>query len=264
MRWVDRRRKVRCNEQRPRCSHCERLNLDCTWNRTTNQRPSSALRHEPDIIQTQSTPFVEFSPGPFHGFFDSSSGSTWDEAMLMTPNSWTDYAPLPNELLPQSMGGSWHPPTLVTSQRPGSTPSTNQIAGGDQSAVADASPLSTDSEHDYLMTAFLQMLMPPILAPVEIGPKWESTRSFFASMSAESSIVRLAIMAFSAFQMQRYNADKQFDYRSLYINAATELHTVLSSSTPAGTAQKGLKHVLAALFLLTYTDVSTPRSHRTC
>ncbi|KAH8646850.1 fungal-specific transcription factor domain-containing protein [Xylariales sp. PMI_506] len=26
-----RRRKVRCNEQRPRCSHCERLNLECRW-----------------------------------------------------------------------------------------------------------------------------------------------------------------------------------------------------------------------------------------
>ncbi|THZ10837.1 hypothetical protein D6C95_00266 [Aureobasidium pullulans] len=24
-------RKVRCNEQRPRCSHCERLNLQCAW-----------------------------------------------------------------------------------------------------------------------------------------------------------------------------------------------------------------------------------------
>lgn len=26
-----RRRKVRCDEQRPRCSHCERLNLQCKW-----------------------------------------------------------------------------------------------------------------------------------------------------------------------------------------------------------------------------------------
>lgn len=26
-----RRRKVRCDEQRPRCSHCERLNLQCRW-----------------------------------------------------------------------------------------------------------------------------------------------------------------------------------------------------------------------------------------
>ncbi|KAL8402685.1 hypothetical protein RB596_009163 [Gaeumannomyces avenae] len=26
-----RRRKVRCDEQRPRCSHCERLNLHCQW-----------------------------------------------------------------------------------------------------------------------------------------------------------------------------------------------------------------------------------------
>lgn len=28
---LHRRRKVKCDEQRPRCSHCERLNLECKW-----------------------------------------------------------------------------------------------------------------------------------------------------------------------------------------------------------------------------------------
>jgi hypothetical protein len=37
-----RRRKVKCNEQKPRCSHCERLNLDCTWNRVLNRRSTSS------------------------------------------------------------------------------------------------------------------------------------------------------------------------------------------------------------------------------
>lgn len=35
-----RRRKVRCDEQRPRCSHCERLNLQCKW------RPAYAAASE--------------------------------------------------------------------------------------------------------------------------------------------------------------------------------------------------------------------------
>ncbi|KAI4691396.1 uncharacterized protein J4E84_003689 [Alternaria hordeiaustralica] len=47
------------------------------------------------------------------------------------------------------------------------------------------------------------MLMPPILTPVEIGPKWASTRAFFATLAAESPIVKSAIMAFAAMQMQR-------------------------------------------------------------
>jgi hypothetical protein len=34
--FVARRRKVRCNEQRPRCSNCERLNFECKWRQPHN------------------------------------------------------------------------------------------------------------------------------------------------------------------------------------------------------------------------------------
>lgn len=36
----NRRRKVRCNEASPRCSHCQRLNLECKW-RTAERGPST-------------------------------------------------------------------------------------------------------------------------------------------------------------------------------------------------------------------------------
>lgn len=35
-----RNRKVKCDEQRPRCSHCERLNLECKWRPISSRRPS--------------------------------------------------------------------------------------------------------------------------------------------------------------------------------------------------------------------------------
>lgn len=40
------RRKVRCNEHKPRCSHCERLNLECLWRPTqqSSRQASSSLR----------------------------------------------------------------------------------------------------------------------------------------------------------------------------------------------------------------------------
>jgi hypothetical protein len=36
------RRKVKCDEQRPRCSHCERLNLECKWQGLHARRQSTA------------------------------------------------------------------------------------------------------------------------------------------------------------------------------------------------------------------------------
>lgn len=41
-----RRRKVKCNEQHPRCSHCERLNMECVWNtprRIANMQSAAPL-----------------------------------------------------------------------------------------------------------------------------------------------------------------------------------------------------------------------------
>jgi hypothetical protein len=50
------RRKVRCNEQKPRCSHCERLNLQCNWKTpaTASEQPrksseSTISQHEADF-----------------------------------------------------------------------------------------------------------------------------------------------------------------------------------------------------------------------
>ena len=63
----------------------------------------------------------------------------------------------------------------------------------------DLQGLQVSNDEDFLVNTFLQMLMPPILTPVEIGPKWASTRAFFGSMATESSLVRSAITAFAAF-----------------------------------------------------------------
>lgn len=43
------RRKVRCNEQKPRFSHCERLNLECSW---TLNRQKAHPRATPQTICT--------------------------------------------------------------------------------------------------------------------------------------------------------------------------------------------------------------------
>lgn len=49
-----RRRKVRCDEQRPRCSHCERLNLECRW-RPAPPMPPSVQQRRPSNHQANSS-----------------------------------------------------------------------------------------------------------------------------------------------------------------------------------------------------------------
>jgi hypothetical protein len=81
-------------------------------------------------------------------------------------------------------------------------------------------------------------------------------------MAAESPVVRSAIMAFAAMQMQRSGIGGdtiKVDWRPLYDSAARQLSSALARKRQEehGDAQKmGLKYILAALFLLTYTDVS--------
>ena len=135
---------------------------------------------------------------------------------------------------------------------------------------ASTSPFSTEDapngpNEDYLLHTFLQMLMPPILTPVEIGPKWASTRAFFATLAAESPIVKSAIIAFAAMQMQRSglgNDVAKADWRPLYEIATRQVSSRLAKTRVV--EDSNLRHMLAALFLLTYTDLLTemlPRAH---
>lgn len=81
-------------------------------------------------------------------------------------------------------------------------------------------------------------------------------------MAAEAPVVRSAIMAFAAMQMQRSGLGGEtmrIDWRPIYDTAARHLSAALAKRRKAEgseTPKSGLKHILASLFLLTYTDVS--------
>ncbi|CAO2649195.1 Nn.00g101440.m01.CDS01 [Neocucurbitaria sp. VM-36] len=298
-----RRRKVRCNERRPRCAHCERLNLDCTWNRpvqgrsNTAQSSQSLVPTSPHAAQQQPfnpnlLPLDGFGMGG-NAFFDFSGPlqmGTWDEAMLLSPNSWPsdpsiaaatshlDPVPQPIYQLPLGHQSSGPPIEVAPAPRHRGSGSIQSLPdrGPHQPDPASTSPFSAENapnghvDEEMLLNTFLQMLMPPILTPVEIGPKWASTRAFFGTMAAESSIVRSAIMAFAAMQMQRSGLGgdvMKTDWRPLYDNAARQLSGALAKKRKNEENENsniGLKHILASFFLLTYTDLLTetlPRAH---
>jgi hypothetical protein len=285
-----RRRKVRCNERRPRCAHCERLNLDCTWNRPPASRSNTTQTLTPTTnTDSQATGHPQtFNPNLLaldgfamssNSFFEFSgplSAGTWDEAMLLSPNSWPSNSSVSGpshqmEAIPQpiyhmSLGHQSSAPVIEATR--GSVRSVPD-RGLQQSELASTSPLSVENaptgtiDDQFLLNTFLQMLMPPILTPIEVGPKWATTRAFFGAMAAESLVVRSAIIAFAAMQMQRSGLGTDViktDWRPLYDNAARHLSSALAKrrkEEQLEDTRAALKYILASLFLLTYTDVST-------
>lgn len=124
-----------------------------------------------------------------NSFFDFSGPlgfGAWDEAMLLSPNSWPtdptiaaatshfDTVPQPIYQLP--LGHQSSGPLVAAAP---STPRPNSQAiterAGHQPDPASTSPFSHEGtqngavDGDLLVNTFLQMLMPPILTPVEIG-----------------------------------------------------------------------------------------------
>ncbi|KAF2793777.1 hypothetical protein K505DRAFT_243669 [Melanomma pulvis-pyrius CBS 109.77] len=228
-----------------------------------------------------------------NAFFDFSGPlgmGTWDEAMLLSPNSWPADPSMANpgahmEVVPPPIyqlpvGHRASTPHMEGTQHGGNSGSISSIPerGPLHPDPASTSPFSTEgvangsADDDFLINTFLQMLMPPILTPVEIGPKWASTRAFFGTMASESSLVRGAIMAFAAMQMQRSGLGNdgtlRADWRPLYDNAARQLSNVMGKRVKEKESEEkgkeGLKYILAAIFLLTYTDLLTetlPRAH---
>ncbi|KAF2702876.1 hypothetical protein K504DRAFT_495933 [Pleomassaria siparia CBS 279.74] len=264
---------------------------DCTWGRVLVSRsvvsPTSSS-HSQVVASPHYQPAGNFNSNMTaleglsmgsNGFFDFSGPlGTWDEAMLLSPNSWPADPHAHMDVVP--------PPIyqLPVVNRPCSPPRHGGDAGSVSSIPergahhpdpASTSPFSTEGiglsvDDDFLVNAFLQMLMPPILTPVEIGPKWASTRAFFGTMASESTLVRSAIMAFAAMQIQRSGNDGRIgtDWRPLYDNAARQLSGVMAKRAKEAASEErvkdGLKYLLAAIFLLTYTDLLTetlPRAH---
>lgn len=194
----------------------------------------------------------------------------WDDAMLLSPTSWPPDLSGNNDRTIQPI---YQPPVGHQPSGPllEAAPESTRFMpdrSGQNLEPASTSPFSAENapngsvDEGFLVDTFLQMLMPPILSPVEVGPKWDSVRAFFAAMASESLIVRSAILAFAAMQLQRTGLGgdtAKIDWRPLYDGAARHLSSALAKrrkDEDIDDSKIALKYILASLFLLTYTDVS--------
>lgn len=231
------RRKVRCNERRPRCYHCQRLNLECDWkvNEPCRQSP---LQNDVDAFKSNVTLEVnQLSPSP--QLFDFQSMTAPTEGFHMFQNvyfpDFGDFTALGNTSYEQARSSDADSPT--SSLPPRQSPKQSAIANPD-------------------VEASLHLHLPPILDPVENGPRCASARELLESMATSSPMLRSSIAAFEAIQSG--SSGGKADYQQHYDNAATELSQKFEKSArKIIISNDELRYVLATIFFLTYINVGS-------
>ena len=219
------RRKVRCNEEKPQCYHCQRLNLECLWKDTTSSRP---LQPNGALFQVE-RPSLPAASNLFD-FSQPAADLTEDLSILQDI-----YLPGFDLTAPGNNLPDW---VLSTDQD-----------SSNSSLAPSHSPISRASVGDSL-----PFRVPPILDPLENGPKCASVRALVDSMAASSPMVRYSIAAFAIIQF--HTAGPKADYQQYYDRAANEMWEKFHMSRGTMTVNGNeLGYVLITIFFLTYIDV---------
>ncbi|KAK1982933.1 fungal-specific transcription factor domain-containing protein [Colletotrichum cereale] len=271
-----RRRKVKCDESRPRCSHCERLNLECKWRpqssataagRSGSGRSPAIPSHATDA--SMSPAGSVFQPvQAVDEIFDYAS-FMWDAG-----DAWQQVNPEPGQQMNldgqvlrgqysgQPLGG--RPPSSITSPPDLGFPDRTAMDGlSGPSSVPDASSqseqamaLQDPTEDDRIMDYFSRAVVPPILAEVETQKKWLAIRQVVVDMAGASQMVRWSTLAFSNLMLSRREGAWLTSPEDHYQKAASEVAARGDGSSPAADSPgSGREHLLATLFFLSYVDI---------
>jgi hypothetical protein len=270
-----RRRKVRCDERRPKCGHCDRLALDCQWQdrpgaaprggslgRTSvrEQSPPSTIADiqqvgEQDLvsnaaIRDQNARDFSLNDESYNSIVDLDLNQTFDYASFMWDG--TDLVRRqPDEIVPLSA------PYAGTHTMP------HHAADDQETHVSDAmtwpSP-STPLNETELLDMFGRTNAPPMLMHIEARPRWSAMRKMLMSMASSSSMVRNAVLAYTSLQIQEYS-QRRAGHNGHYELAKNSLFDRLSNTADgADIPSRELALLLAVFFLLTYMDLVSDRS----
>ncbi|KAL6792565.1 hypothetical protein GGI42DRAFT_346331 [Trichoderma sp. SZMC 28013] len=255
-----RRRKVKCDEQRPRCSHCERLNLECKWRphhapALSKQRQDANGESGTSSNQLTLSPSTDRSPTTsglrtlqamdevfdYASFMWDPGSSLWQQE---SPDMATAIAISTNAIEPTAYINRHMDPLIMNSYSDTATIQEN----GDQTLDHSASATS-----ERLMEFFAKSATPPILAGVESQRKWFSIRQGLVAMSKSSRVLRCAILAFSNTLLCRSNMSWAFADQNHYEEATMEVE----AQDPDSFNEHSLARecLLAALFFLSYVGI---------
>ncbi|KAI1461371.1 fungal-specific transcription factor domain-containing protein [Annulohypoxylon moriforme] len=254
-----RRRKVRCNEIRPICGHCSRLNLECRWrpsnstllgNNPGSTLPTNRVRPDghsnssgnPRTLETPTQPSTSTAQESFDDVFNYAS-FMWDGSEIWKPPSWGNQdVPVMDQALPNAI----------------MTPNSDGYPILEDNAIPSSIP-SGDRE---LLDYFVQSVVPPIIAQVETQSKWASMRQTLISMSRSSSILRHAILTFSSLLLSRQGEGLADTTQKHYAQTVAELARYDGVGHASQQRDEALNRaaMLATLFFLSYTDLLEGRN----
>ena len=255
-----RRRKVKCDEQRPRCSHCERLNMECKWRPQTRASRRSSQQNANGMFPSN----VQLNPNQSPAT-DTSSGGTGFQQPLHAVDEVFDYASFmweaggdfwqqvspeigSNVGLNTHIMGTDSAMNLPTRGTPANTFETPIRSSG---TVSDKPVVNLTSEK--LMEFFAASANPPILEEVETQKKWVSMRQAVVDMAKESRMVHCAILSFSTVLLCRRDKSTVVSEENHYENAVAEVANYDSRNLVEYSTER--EALLAALFFLAYVDI---------
>lgn len=232
------RRKVRCNELRPRCFHCTRLNLQCVW-KDTEPHPQVPLENvDADPFKSNVEALEANKLSPPSQFFEFAPS-------MVAPTA--NFPLFQNVYFPDFGDFTASGPTFYER-----APSADRNSPSSTIAPRQYSPQSPIAKTD--VESALNLHLPPILDPVENGPRCASARELLESMATSSPMLRSSIAAFEAIQAGGTGGN--MEYEQYYDNAATELTQRFDESTGQTiVSSNDLRYVLATIFFLTYINV---------
>ncbi|KAK2035165.1 hypothetical protein LX32DRAFT_712899 [Colletotrichum zoysiae] len=273
---------VKCDESRPRCSHCERLNLECKWRPQTSAAAHSALAAAGPSASGRSPAMpshaTDASLSPAASVFQhvQAVDEIFDYASFMwdAGDVWQQVDPEPGQqtsLEGQVPRGQYNSQPLGGRQ-PQFTSSPPNLGFPDRAAmdglpgpssVPDASSQSEQAmalhdptEDDRLMDYFSRVVVPPILAEVETQKKWLAVRQVVVDMAGASRMVRWSALAFSSLMLSRREGGWLATPDDHYQKAASEVAACGGGSSPAADNPGSRReHLLATLFFLSYVDI---------
>ncbi|CRK12097.1 hypothetical protein HYQ45_015138 [Verticillium longisporum] len=256
------RRKVKCDEQRPRCSHCERLNLECKWrpqSSISQQRRQMAAASGSVTSPVPPSPATDSSPNAPGSLPGHAVDEVFDYASFMWDSGdfWQQVSPLlttANAVMP------FPPPDRGSMSAPLDSAGIDKFdtMGGVQ---PEHQPLQllppAGGNDDRLFDFFARSNNPPLLAEVETQKKWLAMRHVVVEMARVSRMVRCAILAFSNVLIVRSEGPWAAVHQGHYESAVAELAAFDMASLTEHSQYR--EHLLTSLFFLAYVDIVESR-----
>ncbi|KAH9432909.1 hypothetical protein MCOR02_007582 [Pyricularia oryzae] len=292
-----RRRKVRCDENRPHCGHCQRLNLACQWRMssatTDGATTSSDARPTPAAPRTHarrpreeriSSPQNASTPCARRGMRGLGSQQAQGHAPATLQASgvdqffdyatflWTDGGLLGHTEL--ELDSDWMTPdnqgnvdldfSLVSSAtRPSESRAVRPTGQSLSPPAAPGDETALQGAEGDLLRYFVNSVVPPLLE-VETQKKWNTMRHVLLSMATTSSMVRSAILAFASLLRCRRETPWMQTTQVHYQAASDELARAgENSDQDLVKYSKKRKDLLATLFFLCYIDILEERMDTT-